>query len=153
MTESKQIELNVRWFPSPHGPEAYLQAPCIEIWVAPPSDTLNVSGYYKTWALIDTGADADLIDKTLASELNLPIIRQSNVQGNFSANKQNVFHANLYMKDANFIIQATPMEMTFVEKREFRLVLGRRSLQHCRFQYDGHATSLKMQFEVNYNAK
>lgn len=113
-----------------------LAAPCVEVLF---SFTTGLTGSVtyegKVWALIDTGADMNLIDVALIPD---HATRNAAIQ---TRGIGGVVPATVYLVDLSLVGSATALTTQVIEWHQgtsspYRIILGRHFLRHTRFVYD-----------------
>lgn len=113
-----------------------LAAPCVEVLFSFTTGlTGNVTYEGKVWALIDTGADMNLIDVALIPQhaTRNAAIETRGISGATSA--------TVYLADLSLVGSGTALTTQVLEWHQragapYRVILGRHFLRHTRFIYD-----------------
>lgn len=121
----------------------YRSAPCIDIRYSFSSPTLGEDGVWRlndlsdAVALIDTGADLNLIDETLVPDWAAPKWQTMNHSVN-SSSLADTHNVTLHIAQASFMLTTDFLTMP-AAPRQYGIILGRKFLQNVRFRYDGAA--------------
>lgn len=119
----------------------FWSAPCIEIQFSfqipaqSENGTWRLEGLQKAIALIDTGADLNVIDERMVPPGAQPTSQQMSHGVNASAPAA-AYNITLYVAESRHMLTTNFLSMP-PGPRQYNMILGRKFLQNVRFQYDG----------------
>jgi predicted aspartyl protease len=92
------------------------------------------------WALIDTGSDGTCIDGARAAEMGLPVIDIAKMSSaSHQETEQNVHPIKIEFAGVPIIVEAERAMTAKLDNFGLLLIIGRDTLQHCTFMYNGVA--------------
>lgn len=104
------------------------------------------------WALIDTGAEYNLLDECLFQEHIVPIQDVITHGVNGTTTSQN-YEITLHPDNASSFHITGVLSMPHRLDRPWRMILGRKFLQCTKFTYDAHNGIQNLDFFDNPNAR
>lgn len=105
------------------------------------------------WALLDTGADDVYVDRTLIEKHAPPIAAGGHAVTVNNAAGSKAYRGSIFIIEETRVIDMYVVERDFVaEARNFKIVLGRRFLQFCRFESDGPTQRATIKIGQNRSA-
>lgn len=157
----KSLKVPVEWLLHDGRPTAHPfdGAPCIELGVSfrPPTQVAGgaiLNGITKVKALIDTGAQWNLVDEELVRAHNPPVLDRlvnHGVAGSAIMTNHPVWFM-IYSGAGNMMHGTGAGTISLKGKPSpWRVILGRKFLQGARFAYDGAAGIRELEILVNAN--
>lgn len=94
-------------------------------------------------ALVDTGATESCIDSSLAKQLNLPVVDRRRVAGAITAEKVDVYLAQIYVVSLDHVIYGRFAGVNLKSSgQEHYALIGRTFLRHFSMTYNGKSGSV-----------
>lgn len=88
--------------------------------------------------LVDTGSDQNLIDRSFAERLRLPLVGETIVGGIHGRNPAGTYLAQMYIPELDWLVEEEFPAVSLEDSGfEFAAILGRTFLQHFLMTYDG----------------
>lgn len=131
--------------------------PCLKLrysfqWPTTGADgRLNINGLHHAWALIDTGADYNLVR---ASRIP-PTAELVETVTSFGVNGKSlerIYHIAFFLQEADHIHTSGAISWSPSNDPPYDLILGRKFLQMCTFTYDRHNGIAGLQYAANPHA-
>ena len=125
--------------------------PIVHVYVAADTKWQSSKGTLPTHngiayrALLDTGAEATIIDPDVAQQVDAPIRGEAIIHGFNQTHRANAADIQIVFPKIN-VVFSSRAAITSVRQvgQTFDLILGRSFLQHCRFEVDGPARAYKL---------
>lgn len=135
----------------------YKYFPCIDIKytfdkpVKKSDGLLHVSGLKSCKALIDTGADYNLIRKDRIPKSLKSIEKISNYGVN-GVTSENNYEVCFHIPEADSFSQTGIISWSPIQNTPYEIILGRKFLQQCSFHFDRHNGISEIIWNHNKNA-
>ena len=133
-------------------------APCISIRysfekpILKEDGVYTISGLNRVWALIDTGADYNMLDDNLLQN-NIYPIQNVVTHGVNGASTSLNYEITLHPDGSSHFHRTGVLSMPHRPDRPWRMILGRKFLQCTKFTYDADKGIQSLEFFNNPNAK
>ncbi|MEO1405378.1 MAG: hypothetical protein AAFV54_02660 [Pseudomonadota bacterium] len=119
--------------------------------VALPGGGHRINGLMDAVALIDTGADFNLI-RTELIPTNLQPVETVNSLGVNGVTQERNYEVCLFIREADMVHNTGIVSWSPTNTPPYNMILGRKFLQMCRFEFDRHNGIGSLEFENNPNA-
>jgi len=113
--------------------------------------TTQIYGLRDAVALVDTGADLNLIRRDLIPNDTTPVQTVTSLGVNGST-REEIFSVSLYLAEADMVHSTGVMSWTPANNPPYNMIVGRKFLQMCRFEFDRHKGIRSIEFGANPEA-